>query len=146
MPSVGSAWGVAVATLKAERRARIEAELSATAASLLGRLPAVETVVLTGAPADAIARDVERSATDLVVVGARGLSVVGRLLLGSVSESVLTHAASRREAGAKVVDRGRARSVIHLTHFAIRTGTDACANVPSGAGALFNGGPVLSFR
>lgn len=91
-PSIGSAWGVAVAALKAERRAQLEAELCAAAASLRARLPATETALLTGEPADMIVRDVERG-TDLVVVGARGLGVIGRLLLGSVSESVLTHAA-----------------------------------------------------
>jgi nucleotide-binding universal stress UspA family protein len=92
-PGFGSAWTVLVGTLKAERRARIEAELSAAAASLRPRLPAIETAVLTGETADMIVGDVEHRGTDLVVVGARGLGSVRRLLLGSVSESVLTHAA-----------------------------------------------------
>ena len=82
-----------MATLKAERRARLEAELSAAATGLRARLPAIETAVLTGEAADMIVGNVEHRGTDLVVLGARGLGVVRRLLLGSVSESVLTHAA-----------------------------------------------------
>jgi nucleotide-binding universal stress UspA family protein len=89
---LGSALAAAVADLKADRRARIEAQLSAAAASLRSRLPAVETAVLTGEPRDMILSDIERRGADLVVLGARGLGRVRRLLLGSVSESVLTHA------------------------------------------------------
>jgi nucleotide-binding universal stress UspA family protein len=48
--------------------------------------------VLSGTPADEIVRDAERHASDLVVVGARGLGAFKRLVLGSVSESVLRHA------------------------------------------------------
>jgi nucleotide-binding universal stress UspA family protein len=40
-----------------------------------------------------IVRDVEHRGADLVVLGSRGLGGVRRLVLGSVSESVLTHAA-----------------------------------------------------
>jgi len=40
-----------------------------------------------------IVRDIERSGTGLVVLGARGLGAVRRLLLGSVSEAVLNQAA-----------------------------------------------------
>jgi len=90
---LGSALAAALADLKAERRAQLEAQLSAAAASLSARSPAIETAVLTGEPRDMIVWDVEHSGTDLVVLGARGLGAVRRLLLGSVSESVLTHAA-----------------------------------------------------
>ena len=92
-PSTASAWGVVLAAFGAERRARLEAELSAAATSLRARLPAIETIVLAGHAPEMIVRDVERRGTDLVVLGARGLGVVRRLLLGSVSESVLAHAA-----------------------------------------------------
>jgi nucleotide-binding universal stress UspA family protein len=90
---LGSALAAAVAELKAERRARVEAQLSTAAASLRARWPAIETAVLTGETRDMIVWDVEHSGPDLVVLGARGLGGVKRLLLGSVSESVLTHAA-----------------------------------------------------
>jgi nucleotide-binding universal stress UspA family protein len=92
-PGTTSAWGVAVGALRAERLARLEAELSAAATSLRARLPAIETAVLAGETADMIVGDVEHRRTDLVVLGARGLGTVRRLLLGSVSESVLRHAA-----------------------------------------------------
>lgn len=83
----------AVAAIEAERRAALQAELSAAAQSLRARLPTIETAVVTGAPADMIVRDIEDSGTDLAVLGARGLGGVRRLLLGSVSETVLKHAA-----------------------------------------------------
>lgn len=57
--------------------------------------PRVKTVVSTtpvGLPADVIVRDAETNQSDLIVVGARGLGPLKRMLLGSVSESVLGHA------------------------------------------------------
>ena len=75
-----------------ERRAALEGDLARAAAVLKGRVPNVETVVGAGAPAQVIVEDAERHASDLIVVGARGLGTVERLWLGSVSESVLRHA------------------------------------------------------
>jgi nucleotide-binding universal stress UspA family protein len=83
----------AVAAAENEQRAALDAELAQLARGLRARLPAVETIVTRGQPADAILHDLERSSTDLVVVGSRGAGRVRRLLLGSVSEAVLTHAA-----------------------------------------------------
>jgi nucleotide-binding universal stress UspA family protein len=83
----------AVAAAEAERHAALEAEFADLARGLRARLPAIETIVTKGSPADAIVHDVERSSTDLVVLGSRGAGRVRRLLLGSVSEAVLTHAA-----------------------------------------------------
>lgn len=82
----------AVAAVEAERRATLEAELGNAARSLRTRLPAIETAVITGVPAEVIVADIERTGADLVVVGARGTGGVARLLLGSVSEAVLIHA------------------------------------------------------
>jgi nucleotide-binding universal stress UspA family protein len=90
---LGPTLRAAVAAVEAERRAALETELSAAAKSLRARLPAIETAVITGVPADVIVRDIERGGTDLVVLGARGAGPVTRLLLGSVSEAVLNHAA-----------------------------------------------------
>jgi nucleotide-binding universal stress UspA family protein len=52
----------------------------------------VSVHVLEGRPATEIVRDAERWSADLVVVGARGLSTVRRLLIGSVSSEVVDHA------------------------------------------------------
>ncbi len=64
--------------------------LERTAAVFRGRV-SVEQRVLAGRPRELIARAAAEPDVDLVVVGARGLGVVRRLLLGSVSEDVLRH-------------------------------------------------------
>ncbi len=65
-------------------------------AAWCGALPAIfleQTPILAeGRPADAILRTIEQDGIDLVVVGARGLHAVERLLLGSTSEQLLTQA------------------------------------------------------
>jgi nucleotide-binding universal stress UspA family protein len=88
-----STLGAAVAAMESERRAALQAELVAAAESVSARLPSVETAVITGTPADMIVQDIGRRGADLVVLGARGIGGIERLLLGSVSETVLNHAA-----------------------------------------------------
>lgn len=51
-----------------------------------------ELVESAGDPAKTIERIAGEKAVDAVVVGARGLSTLGRILQGSVSEHVATHA------------------------------------------------------
>lgn len=82
-----------MAALESERRAALQAELAAAAESVRARLSSVEIAVITGMPADMIVQDIERGAVDLVVLGARGIGGIERLLLGGVSETVLNHAA-----------------------------------------------------
>lgn len=53
----------------------------------------VMTNVLEGPPAEAILRVAEAEHCDLIVMGSRGLGQLKGLLLGSVSERVLQHAA-----------------------------------------------------
>jgi len=48
--------------------------------------------VETGDPADTICRVAEAEETDLIVMGSRGLSAVGRFLIGTVSDRVVHHA------------------------------------------------------
>jgi nucleotide-binding universal stress UspA family protein len=90
---LGTTLRAAVAAVDAERRATLEAQLDAIAKRLRVGVPAIETAVVSGVPAEAIVHDVQRSGTDLVVLGARGAGPATRLLLGSVSEAVLHEAA-----------------------------------------------------
>lgn len=63
-----------------------------------GQLPALfhgqEPIVAEGPPAEQILRAIEDSKSSLVVLGARGLGVWKRLLMGSTSRKVLLHAPS----------------------------------------------------
>jgi nucleotide-binding universal stress UspA family protein len=54
---------------------------------------AVDTVVLEGDPAEAIAVRAEGGSCDLVVVGARGRHGIGRYLMGGTAQRVVRHAA-----------------------------------------------------
>ncbi len=73
--------------------AREEAESIARAVVDEARRSGVIATYLTweGQPGEAIVSAAESEAADLVVVGTHGRSVIGRLLLGSVSEYVVRH-------------------------------------------------------
>jgi nucleotide-binding universal stress UspA family protein len=86
----GTAAG-AVEAIVREHRERQEGMLSRAAAGLPGGLDIERSVVL-GRPADEIVTAAAEPAVDLVVVGARGLGRIERLVLGSVSERVLHRA------------------------------------------------------
>ena len=88
----GTTLGAEMAAVEAQARAVLEGQLVAAAKALRARISAIETEVLTGAPADVILRDVEQRGTDLLVVGARGAGAASRMLVGSVSEAVLHQA------------------------------------------------------
>ena len=78
----------AIDEIVAARRHALEEELVTLAPELAVRAP-VEPVIAEGRPAAEILRAARNGAADLIVVGARGLGPVKRLLLGSVSERVL---------------------------------------------------------
>jgi universal stress protein A len=62
-------------------------------ASLADRLDAgsaIESHVLVGRPQDVISRETEETQPDLVVMGTHGRSALGKLLLGSVAERVVS--------------------------------------------------------
>jgi nucleotide-binding universal stress UspA family protein len=58
---------------------------------VFGGVKKVERQVLVGRPVDEIVAAAEAPGIDLVVMGARGLGALERILLGSVSEGVLRH-------------------------------------------------------
>jgi nucleotide-binding universal stress UspA family protein len=73
-------------------RADVRDRLLAIADRLRSGTTTVDIGVLEGRPATEIVSEAARSAADLIVVGARGLSAVRRLLIGSVSSEVVDHA------------------------------------------------------
>jgi len=79
-----------------ERKQHAEAEtlLREAGAALEESRRAVERVVAVGDPAREIVRTARSRNVDLIMVGGRGLRTLGRVLLGSVSETVL-HQADR---------------------------------------------------
>ena len=75
-----------------EARAQLEPPLTAAVDALRPRVGSVSSTTPVGAPADLLVREAAESHADLVVLGARGKGLLKRMLVGSVSESVLRHA------------------------------------------------------
>ena len=71
---------------------RVELVQAGAALRALGIEP--ELIESSGDPARTIERIATERSFDAVIVGARGLGLVGRVLQGSVSEHVATHAAT----------------------------------------------------
>jgi nucleotide-binding universal stress UspA family protein len=80
----------AIDAIEAERRGRLEQALAAGSKCLPTASP-LEPIA-TGDPAEEILKLADETGADLIVVGARGLGTIKRLLLGSVSETVLRDA------------------------------------------------------
>jgi nucleotide-binding universal stress UspA family protein len=81
----------AIEQIVKEREATLEQAVARAAAPFKGVVKSVERQVVVGHPVDEIVGAAARPDVDLVVVGARGLGALQRLLLGSVSEGVLRH-------------------------------------------------------
>jgi len=78
--------------LESERRGQLEKVLDQAATQLDDKVTRLTRSTSTGDPANEIVATANSYDTDLVVVGARGLGSMARLLLGSVSEKVLRDA------------------------------------------------------
>lgn len=70
------------------RRASAEEMMERYRAEAADRSVAVQTIVTVGSPARRILETVENESVDHVVMGSRGRSGVGRVLFGSVAETV----------------------------------------------------------
>lgn len=82
----------AIAQIVKEQTVSLERAMAKAAALFQGVVKKVEHQVLIGHVVDTMLSAAVKHDAGLVVVGARGLGTVQRLLLGSVSESVLRHA------------------------------------------------------
>lgn len=82
----------ALADARRVRKAELERALREAAGVFKGEARQVTTTLVAGFPAQQLVRAAARGC-DLVVLGARGLGRFQRMLLGSVSEQVLRHAA-----------------------------------------------------
>ena len=72
-------------------RTHADVVMTDAAAALSSARRPIEQVVCEGDPAREIVKSARTRDVDLVVLGARGLRTLGRLLLGSVSETVVHH-------------------------------------------------------
>lgn len=75
-----------------QERGRAEAHQERVAEILRPRAESVDKICRPGHPVKLILSEADDQDCDLIVIGARGHSLLGRLLIGSVSDSVATHA------------------------------------------------------
>lgn len=87
-----TSMGPAADAMVRERRSELEGVLSRIESEFRGKVGSLESSVVVGRPAQEITLASREPGVDLVVVGARGLGGVQRLVLGSVSDRLLRHA------------------------------------------------------
>lgn len=83
------AYGLSVAEVEEEHRGFAEKLLAEALAKLGEPGVQVDTVVLTGSPAESLAEAAQAPDVDLVVAGSRGRGAVARVLLGSVTDRLV---------------------------------------------------------
>jgi nucleotide-binding universal stress UspA family protein len=91
LPSGGGGAPVAV-EVSAEQRAEVQTVVAQAEDELRAAGIATESRFLTGDPRDALLRLAEDERVDLMVMGSHGRTGFAKLLLGSVSSHVVTHA------------------------------------------------------
>lgn len=108
----GSVWPAVIRTDPPPDRERVHDDIRWRLAGIADRLKTdgvtVEVQVREGRPASEIIIEAGRFGADLIVMGARGLSAVRRVLVGSVSAEVVDHApcpvlVARRDAVKRVL-------------------------------------------
>jgi nucleotide-binding universal stress UspA family protein len=108
----GSGWPAVVRMELPRDRERLYDDIRRRLAGIADRLKTEgvtsEVQIREGRPASEILIEADRFGADLIVVGARGLSAVRRVLVGSVSAEVVDHApcpvlVARREAAERVL-------------------------------------------
>ncbi len=93
LPSFGAPTETARAALQAETTARLVGEsILDEARAAIDELVPLEIDLAFGEPAEVIINRARELEADLIVVGSRGLGLVDRLLLGSVSTAVVQQA------------------------------------------------------
>ncbi|WP_161604214.1 universal stress protein [Roseiconus nitratireducens] len=75
-----------------QERARMEQHQHDLSKLMSPRCRSIETVCRAGHPVKIILAEAQKGGHDLIVMGAIGHSLIGRLLVGSVSDNVATHA------------------------------------------------------
>lgn len=98
-PILGMEVWVSTATLMEEMEKAVTEKARQVIEDALGKLKAnengsfkISSAILQGSPKQVIVEEAETWNADLIVMGSRGLGTWNRLLLGSVSDSVVHHA------------------------------------------------------
>ena len=98
-PILGMEVWVSTATLMEEMEKAVNEKARRVIEDALGKLKAnengsfkISSAILQGSPKQVIVEEAETWNADLIVMGSRGLGTWNRLLLGSVSDSVVHHA------------------------------------------------------
>lgn len=98
-PILGMEVWVSTATLMEEMEKAVTEKARQVIEDALGKLKAnengsfkISSAILQGSPKQVIVEEAETWNADLIVMGSRGLGAWNRLLLGSVSDSVVHHA------------------------------------------------------
>jgi nucleotide-binding universal stress UspA family protein len=82
-------YGLTLAEVEREQRSFAEKLVGEALVKLAEPGVEVDTVVLSGSPAEALAEAAAAPDIDLVVLGSRGRGAVARVLLGSVSDRLV---------------------------------------------------------